>query len=145
MLQNLQPYEGLILLVCAIYFLAILISYLLALRLDKRGIRTYAVIHSIETEEYSTQEIDGYSESSYRRYANIEFDTKDHKRIKLKILADRYTSEKYREKLPIIYLKNRPDKAKINDILYIYQWPLVLILIALIILLITGGFMILGE
>ena len=145
MLQNLQPFEGLILVVCVVYFLAILISYLRALKLDKNGIRTYAVIHSIETEEYSTEDTDGYSGSSYRHYANIEFETKDHKQTKVKILADRYTSKKYREKLPIIYLRNSPDKARIDDVLYIYKWPLSLILIGLIILLITGGYMVFGQ
>lgn len=145
MIEDFQLYEILLLVVCGVYVIAIAISYLLALRLDKKGIRTNAIIHSFETEEYYGEDTDGIPETRYRELAHIEFETNDQGIVKTKLVIGKYKSKKYREKLPIIYPKNRPEKAVIDDVLHIYQSPLGITLIGLVILLFIAGYMVFGE
>lgn len=145
MIEDLQSYDNLLLVVCSVYILAMGISYLLALRLDKKGIRTNAIIHSFETEEYYGEDSDGIPETRSRELANIEFETNNQGTIKTKLPIGKYKGEKYREKLPIIYLKNRPEKAVIDDTLHIYQFPIGIALIGLAMLLILAVYMIFGE
>ncbi|MBX2875743.1 MAG: hypothetical protein KTR30_26730 [Saprospiraceae bacterium] len=137
--------ENLSLILLCAYLLIILITYLRALTLDKRGIRTNAVVRAFGTEEFSAEGVDGFLEERSRDIAHIEFEDQNQQIIKAKILASRYKKEKYRNKLPIIYPKNRPQKAIIDDSLYIYQFPLGITLIGLIILLFIAGYMVFGE
>lgn len=137
--------EDLGLILLGAYLLVILITYLRALKLDKTGVRTSAVIRSFATEEYWGEDTDGIAEKRYRDIAHIEFETKDHHPVTVRIPASRYKQEKYRNKLPIIYPKHNPQKAKIDDLLYIYELPLGLTLIGLVIMLILGGYMVLGD
>jgi|GEM_PF-5128947 len=145
MFQNFQSYEDLIPVICVIYFLAILISYLRALKLDRKGIRTYAVIRSFESEEYWLEDTGGIPEKHYRKLAHIEFESKDHGIVTAKVSAGKYQHEKYRDKLPIIYLRNHPQKVMIDDSLHIYATPLGITLFGLVILLLIGGHMIFGK
>ena len=145
MIQDLQAYDILLLVVCSLYAIAIAISYTRALQLDKRGVRTNAIIHSFETEEYYFEDSGGIPETRSRQLAHIEFETKDQGRVKTKLPIGKYKSEKYREKLPIVYPKNRPEKAVIDDVLHIYQNVLSITLIGLVILLFIAGYMVFGE
>lgn len=133
-MEALPTYENYLLIGLSLYLFLILITYLLARRLDKTGIRTKAIINAIEVEEYDTGGPDEASTgSSYRLKANISFETDQTGSMQLKIpLAKRYTADRYKSQLPIIYPPNNPLKAKIDDMLYIYTWPLALLLIGLV-------------
>lgn len=144
-MENQFSPEDLGLILLGIYLLLIFITYLRALQLDKTGIRTRAEVRSFETKEFLSEGADGALEERSRDYANIAFETKDHQIVTAKISASRYKKEKYRNNLPIIYPKHRPHKAKIDDILYIYEFPLGLTLIGIIILLCVAGYMVFGQ
>ncbi len=129
------------LILSSFYLLVIFITYLRALKLDKTGIRTKALVRSFETKEFLKEGPDGALEERSRDFAHIAFETKNQQTITAKIPASRYKKEKYRDSLPIIYPKHRPHRAKIDDTLYIYELPLGLTLIGMLILLMVAVYM----
>ncbi len=137
--------EDLGLILLAAYLLVIFITYLRALKLDKTGTRTHAAVAAFETEESWSEGPDGSFEKRSRDYANIEFEDQDQQIITARIPASRYKKEKYRNQLPIIYPKHSPHKVKIDDILYIYELPLGLTVIGMIILLFSAGYMVFAK
>ncbi len=131
-------YESYILLALGIYVLMLIISYFLALRLDKKGVRTKATITSVETEEYDSSSSSDYYEASYRYKAHIEFETQDNQWTRIKIpINPKYLAEKDRGNLHIIYPPGKPKKAQVDDYLTIYVIPLVML--TLLVLTVIGA------
>lgn len=121
-------YESYMLLALGIYVLILFINYFLALRLDKKGVRTKATITSVETEEYDSSSSSESYDSSYRYKAHIEFETEDNKWTRIRIpINPKYLAEKNRSNLRIIYPPGKPEKAQVDDYLTIYVIPLVML------------------
>lgn len=133
-MESILSNESYILLAMGIYVLMLTISYFLALRLDKRGVRTKATITSVETEEYDSSPSSESYEASYRYKAHIEFETKNKEWTRIKIPVNpKYLAEKDRANLRIIYPPGRPEKARVDDYLSIYVIPLVMLLLFLVV------------
>ena len=127
-------YESYILLAMGIYVLMLTVSYLLALRLDKSGVRTKATITSVETEEYDSSASSESYEASYRYKAHIEFETQDKEWTRIRIPVNpKYLAEKDRANLPVVYPPGKPEKARVDDYLSIYVIPLVMLLLFLVV------------
>ena len=121
-------YESYMLLALGIYVLILIVSYFLALRLDRKGVRTKATITSFETEEYDSSSSSDSYDSSYRYKAHIEFETQDKEWTRIRIpINPKYLAGKDRSNLRIIYPPGKPKKAQVDDYLTIYVIPLVML------------------
>ena len=121
------PYEYLVLIAFGLYVLITIITFILAYRLDKNGIRTKAKIIAIHAEEDDQNNGDSVQVTTVNYKADIEYRTKDNQLKQAKIpIAKRYLGKAYKTNLPIIYHQHKPEKPRINDTLYIYVIPIVL-------------------
>lgn len=127
-------YESYVLLAFGTYVLMLIASYLLALKLDKKGVRTKATITSVETEEYDSSASSDTYEASYRYKAHIEFETQNKEWTRIRIpINPKYLAEKDRANLRIIYPPGKPKKARVDDYLSIYVIPLVMLILFIVV------------
>lgn len=141
-----SPYENYVLLGIGVYLLTVIFLFVKSDRLKEKGIKTKAKVLSIQVEEseMASSSEDQY-ETSYHYKAQIEFKTKDGQLIKTKIpIAKRYLTAEYKKSLPIIYSKDKPKRPMLNDDLYIYQWPIIMVLVFIVAGLVGLGFLSFG-
>ncbi len=135
-----SSYENTVLTIIVLSFLVIMFSFIKAMRLKKYGIQTKASIILVNNIEYNdTIGSNGFDNSSSRYNALIEFKTEGNelKRVKIPI-SKKYLKKEYKNCLPIIYHKENVESPIINDILYIYQFPIGLILIFILLAIILS-------
>lgn len=133
-MEALMTFNNMVIAIIAIYSTITIYHFIKSYNFRKSGIRTKAKIISIQLVEES----DASNESqSLSRYANIEYTTEDHEVQRARVsIAKRHQQEQYKNNFPIIYQKGKSNKPIIDETLYIYQTPVNLISLFLVMLIV---------
>ena len=122
---------NLAILIIGLFILLLIYNFVQSYKFDKNGIRVMAEVVSTrrveETDSEGGEEINNYVKV---KYMTIEGENKI---VEIRI-GGKYLKKKYKDNLPIVYLKEESGRPIIENIYNIYKMPIDLLILFVLIL-----------